>query len=134
MFEAGAGVWHCRRFVTAAAAPRSVRISAAARDRWHNPRAFRCGGGGCFKSPTGWAFALFRAAVYQNTCSRPARRFMSLEEGYSNPTTLSDLGTSKALLLLALEPVERDKFIEQKHEVNGAGVCRSGVAVFFSVF
>ena len=51
---------------------------------------------------------------------RAAQRFMSLAEGYSNPTTLSDLGTSKALLLLALEPVDREEFIDQKHEVNGS--------------
>lgn len=50
---------------------------------------------------------------------RTAQRFMKLAREYENPTPVSLLGASKALLLLALEPVERDEFIEQKHEVDG---------------
>ena len=50
---------------------------------------------------------------------RAAQRFMQLAEGYSNPTTLSDLGASKALQLLALNPIERDEFLAEKHEVGG---------------
>ena len=36
-----------------------------------------------------------------------------------NPTTLSDLGASKALQLLALPPAEREEFLQEKHIVNG---------------
>ena len=50
---------------------------------------------------------------------RAAQRFMQLAEGYTNPSTLSDLGASKALQLLALNPIERDEFMAEKHEVNG---------------
>ena len=50
---------------------------------------------------------------------RTAQRFMKLARENENPTPVSLLGASKALLLLALEPVERDEFIEQKHEVDG---------------
>ena len=38
---------------------------------------------------------------------RSANRFMRLAREWSNPTTLSDLGASKALQLLALPPAER---------------------------
>ena len=48
-----------------------------------------------------------------------AQRFMRLAKEYPNPSALTDLGASKALILLALEPVERDEFLEQKHEVGG---------------
>lgn len=50
---------------------------------------------------------------------RQAQRFMRLSREWSNPTTLSDLGASKALSLLALEPAERDEFLAQIHEVDG---------------
>ena len=48
-----------------------------------------------------------------------AQRFMRLAKEYSNPSLVTDLGSSKALSLLALPPVERDEFVAQKHEVNG---------------
>lgn len=50
---------------------------------------------------------------------RAAQRFMQLAEEYSNPTALSDLGATKALQLLALNPIERDEFLATKHEVDG---------------
>lgn len=50
---------------------------------------------------------------------RTAQRFMRLAQEWSNPTTLSDLGASKALALLALPPEERDQFIAQSHAVDG---------------
>lgn len=50
---------------------------------------------------------------------RQAQRFMRLSREWSNPTTLSDLGASKALSLLALEPAEREEFLAQIHEVDG---------------
>lgn len=49
-----------------------------------------------------------------------AQRFMRLAREYGNTTTLTDLGASKALALLALSPAERDEFLEEKHTVNGA--------------
>ena len=48
-----------------------------------------------------------------------AQRFMRLANEWSNPSTLTVLGTSKALKLLALEPVEREEFLAEKHTVNG---------------
>ena len=42
---------------------------------------------------------------------RSAQRFMRLAREWSNPTTLSDLGASKALTLLALPPEEREQFM-----------------------
>lgn len=50
---------------------------------------------------------------------RSANRFMRLAREWSNPTTLSDLGASKALQLLALPPAEREEFLQEKHIVNG---------------
>lgn len=43
---------------------------------------------------------------------RSAQRFMRLAREWSNPTTLSDLGASKALMLLALPEGERERFVE----------------------
>ena len=43
---------------------------------------------------------------------KAAQRFMLLARKYSNPTTLSDLGVSKALILLAIPDESRDAFIE----------------------
>ncbi len=48
-----------------------------------------------------------------------AQRFMRLAREYSNPSPVTDLGPSKALLLLALPENEREEFATQKHEVNG---------------
>lgn len=50
---------------------------------------------------------------------RTAQRFMRLAQEYSNPTALSDLGAVKALALLALPPEERDRFMDESHDVNG---------------
>lgn len=50
---------------------------------------------------------------------RTAQRFMRLAQEWSNPTTLSDLGASKALALLALPPEEREHFLSEPHEVDG---------------
>ncbi len=48
-----------------------------------------------------------------------AQRFMRIAKEYSNPSPVTDLGVSKALLLLALAEEEREEFISEKHEVNG---------------
>ena len=48
-----------------------------------------------------------------------AQRFMRLAREWSNPSTLTDLGASKALQLLALPESERDVFLSETHEVNG---------------
>ena len=50
---------------------------------------------------------------------RTANRFMRLAREWTNPTTLSDLGASKALALLALPAGERDGFIAEAHVVDG---------------
>lgn len=49
---------------------------------------------------------------------RSAQRFMRLAREWSNPTTLSDLGASKALALLALPPEEREIFLEEHNVVD----------------
>lgn len=46
---------------------------------------------------------------------RAAQRFMKLATEYSNPTTLSDLGYSKALALLSIPAEEREEFAEAVH-------------------
>lgn len=48
-----------------------------------------------------------------------AQRFMRLAREWSNPSTLTDLGASKALQLLALPEAEREEFLGETHEVNG---------------
>ncbi len=50
---------------------------------------------------------------------KAAQRFMLLARKYSNPTTLSDLGASKALILLAIPDEARDEFIDVPHMVDG---------------
>lgn len=52
--------------------------------------------------------------------ARTAQRFMRLAKGYPDPTALSDLGMTKALALLGLPEDEREAFIEETHDVNGA--------------
>ena len=49
---------------------------------------------------------------------RTAQNFMRLAREWSNPTTLSDLGASKALALLALPPEERETFLEEHNVVD----------------
>lgn len=48
-----------------------------------------------------------------------ARRFMRLAREYPNQSTLTDLGPSKALALLALPESERNDFISESHQVGG---------------
>ena len=48
-----------------------------------------------------------------------AQRFMRLAKAYPNPSPVTDLGASKALALLALPDSERERFVAEKHEVNG---------------
>lgn len=48
-----------------------------------------------------------------------AQRFMRLAKEYSNPSPVTVLGASKALILLALPGSERDEFMNEKHTVNG---------------
>lgn len=48
-----------------------------------------------------------------------ARRFMRLAREYENQSLVTDLGTSKALILLALPASEREEFIEETHVVDG---------------
>lgn len=50
---------------------------------------------------------------------RVAQQFMKLAREWSNPKTLSDLGKSKALTLLALPEQAREEFIQETHTVNG---------------
>ena len=50
---------------------------------------------------------------------RVAQKFMRLAREWSNPNTLSDLGASKALALLALPPEERETFMSENHLVDG---------------
>ena len=50
---------------------------------------------------------------------RVAQKFMRLARHYSNPNTCSDLGMSKALMLLALPEQSREEFIGELHEVDG---------------
>ena len=54
-----------------------------------------------------------------NFSEASANRFMRIAREYKNPSTVTDLGPSKALLLLALTEEEREEFITEKHEVNG---------------
>ena len=50
--------------------------------------------------------------------ARAAQRFMRLAREWSNPTTLSDLGASKALALLALPMEEREQFVEDHNVID----------------
>lgn len=50
---------------------------------------------------------------------RMAQRYMQLAKEYSNTTSVTDLGMTKALALLALPGNERETFINESHEVNG---------------
>ena len=50
---------------------------------------------------------------------RTAQRFMKVAEGYGKSDTVTLLGTRKALALLALEPEEREEFLNETHLVEG---------------
>ena len=49
---------------------------------------------------------------------RSAQRLMRLAREWSNPTTLSDLGASKALSVLALPPEEREQFVAENNVID----------------
>ena len=49
---------------------------------------------------------------------RTAQKFMRLAREWSNPSTLADLGASKALMLLALPEGERDQFVEYHNVID----------------
>lgn len=49
---------------------------------------------------------------------RTAQKFMRLAREWSNPSTLADLGASKALMLLALPEPERDRFLEDHNVID----------------
>lgn len=50
-----------------------------------------------------------------------AQRFMRLAKEYENPSPVTDLGASKALVLLALPPLQRDEFLEEN---DAAGMSK----------
>ena len=49
---------------------------------------------------------------------RTAQKFMRLAREWSNPSTLADLGASKALMLLALPEGEREQFVEDHNVID----------------
>lgn len=49
---------------------------------------------------------------------RNAERYMQLAKAYSNSTLVSDLTTTKALLLLTISDEEREAFIREPHTVS----------------
>ena len=49
---------------------------------------------------------------------RTAQKFMRLAREWSNPSTLADLGASKALMLLALPEGERDDFVRDHNVID----------------
>lgn len=50
---------------------------------------------------------------------RSAQVFMRLAKEYGKSAEIADLGASKALQLLALNPTDRESFVEEKHIVGG---------------
>lgn len=54
-----------------------------------------------------------------NISYRMAERYMQLARAYANSTSVTDLGMTKALALLALPETQRESFISEPHEVNG---------------
>lgn len=51
---------------------------------------------------------------------RAAQNFIRLAAEYSNPQPVADLGSTKALILLALPASEREDFMAQSHVVDGS--------------
>lgn len=49
---------------------------------------------------------------------RTAQNFMRIAKEYTNPQLVADLGTSKAILLMALEGDEREEFVSAPHVVE----------------
>lgn len=64
-----------------------------------------------------------------NFHERRAQRLTRIADGYPNPTTLSDLGQSKALVLLHVPEDARDEFIAKEHMVS----VKDGVLMPMSV-
>lgn len=66
-----------------------------------------------------WGEWLQREAEFSE---RTAQNFMKIAREYRNPQMIATMGnsSSKALLLLALEPESREEFVSQTHEVDGA--------------
>lgn len=50
---------------------------------------------------------------------RMAERYMQLAKAYGNSTSVSDLGITKALILLELPEADREAFINDLHEIDG---------------
>lgn len=50
---------------------------------------------------------------------RMAERYMQLAKAYGNSTSVSDLGITKALILLELPGADREAFINDLHEIDG---------------
>ena len=60
---------------------------------------------------------------------RMAERYMQLARAYANSTSVTDLGMTKALALLALPEAQRESFISEPHEVNGQQKTVSDMSV-----
>jgi chromosome segregation ATPase len=48
-----------------------------------------------------------------------AQRLMRLAREYSDPSLVTELGSSKALAMLALPPADREEFLNETHTVDG---------------
>lgn len=64
-----------------------------------------------------------------NISYRMAERYMQLGRTYANSTSVSNLGMTKALALLALPESQRESFISEPHEVNGQQKTVSDMSV-----
>lgn len=64
-----------------------------------------------------------------NISYRMAERYMQLARAYANSTSVTDLGMTKALALLALPEAQRESFISEPHEVNGQQKTVSDMSV-----
>lgn len=60
---------------------------------------------------------------------RMAERYMQLARTYANSTSVTNLGMTKALALLALPEAQRESFISEPHEVNGQQKTVSDMSV-----
>lgn len=54
-----------------------------------------------------------------NISERMAQRYIQLARAFPDPTSVSGLGMTKALALLALPEAQREDFIIEPHEING---------------
>lgn len=64
-----------------------------------------------------------------NISYRMAERYMQLARTYANSTSVTNLGMTKALALLALPEAQRESFICELHEVNGQQKTVSDMSV-----